>query len=371
MDIDKLKNIIQDCNLNFLMGSGLSVPFFSTLANVEILLENLNDSTKVTEDEREIIRASILGKYFETVINRNSIIIDDTKTGTKKTKVLENYKNFLLSLNTIILKRKSSILNKQVNIFTTNIDVFFEKALELLNLEYNDGFYGTFLPSFSITNFKKSVFTKSLHYDNNSEIPVFNLLKLHGSLTWARENNRIVFSWLEDINEIESDWEKAQPDLIDFDITAQIDILEKEVKGKTLLPSHRAFIESYSKLSIINPTKQKFQDTILTLQYYELLRIFSNELEKENSILFIMGFSLADEHIREIVLRAANSNPTLLILILAYDSDSKEAIEENLDKGNTAFRYQNIHIYEPESGKNFDFKGINDQIFGEILKTIV
>jgi hypothetical protein len=34
-----------------------------------------------------------------------------------------------------------------------------------------------------------------LHFDNLSELPVFNLMKLHGSLTWIMENEKtIVFS---------------------------------------------------------------------------------------------------------------------------------------------------------------------------------
>jgi len=114
----------------------------------------------------------------------------------RKDLVISNYKDFLVLLNTIVLKRKSSILSKQVNLFTTNIDVFIEKALEETQLEYNDGFYGRFNPVFSLTNFKKSIFKKSLHYDNSSEIPVFNLLKVHVSLTWQSENEKIFYSYL-------------------------------------------------------------------------------------------------------------------------------------------------------------------------------
>lgn len=35
------QNIVQDCNLNFLIGSGLSNPFFGTLGNIEIWLTEL------------------------------------------------------------------------------------------------------------------------------------------------------------------------------------------------------------------------------------------------------------------------------------------------------------------------------------------
>ena len=98
--------------------------------------------------------------------------------------------------------------------------------------------------------------------------------------------------------------------------------------------------------------------------------MLSNELEKENTLLFIMGFSLSDEHIREIVLRAANSNPTLLIKVFAYDADAGKVISENLKRGNSSIRYNNVEIIRPKDGEFFDFKTLNEQIFNVILNTI-
>jgi len=372
MEIEKFKNTIQDCNLNFLVGSGLSVPYFSTLGNIETLLTDLEKNTILTQDEKIIIRASILGKYFKTVISKNPQIIDETVSDVSRDETLENYKNFLVYLNTIVLKRKSTILNKQVNIFTTNIDVFFEKALEATQLEYNDGFYGRFNPIFNLTNFKKSLFKKSLHYDNTSEIPVFNLLKVHGSLTWETESDNIVFSNLRAIKAVQIKFDNIESNLIDFDTLARIDThFTTEVKSMAIAPEYLEFLEEYKKFAVVNPTKEKFQDTILNLQYYELLRLFSNELEKENTILIVFGFSMADEHIREILTRAANSNPTLTIKIFAYDNSAKLQIEANLKKGSAAIRYNNIEVIEnDDSSKNFDFKTFNDDLLKGILDKI-
>src|SRR5690606_29146795 len=58
------------------------------------------------------------------------------------------------------------------------------------------------------------------------------------------------------------------------------------------------------------------EDTTRNVHYYELLRIYANHLERENSVLFVLGFSFADEHILKITQRVAKSNPTLLIYIL-------------------------------------------------------
>ena len=57
MDIDKLKNIVQDCNINFLFGSGMSASYLSVLGSIEVLLTAANDI--VDEEERRIIKASL------------------------------------------------------------------------------------------------------------------------------------------------------------------------------------------------------------------------------------------------------------------------------------------------------------------------
>jgi len=132
--LDRLKDVIQDSNVNFLLGSGLSSPFISTLGNVELLLTELAERVFLG-DEADIIRASIYQHYFETVIGKNLEILSN-EPDSKPT--LESYEGFLAIVNSILLRRKSTILSKQVNLFTTNLDIFLEKALEELALEYND-----------------------------------------------------------------------------------------------------------------------------------------------------------------------------------------------------------------------------------------
>ena len=188
---EKIKDTIQDCNINFLVGSGLSFPFLETLGNIEALLTEL-DATALPDGKKKLIKASLYKSYFDGAISKNLEIVQES-LGSKG--VLASYHGFLRIWNSMLLRRKSTILSKEANIFTTNVDVFLEKALEDLGLECNDGFNGRFKPSFSLSNFKKSRFKKSLHYDNIAEIPVFNLLKLHGSVCWdLDDNDEIVFS---------------------------------------------------------------------------------------------------------------------------------------------------------------------------------
>jgi len=125
------------------------------------------------------------------------------------------------------------------------------------------------------------------------------------------------------------------------------------------------FKEAYEKLVIINPTKEKFKDTLMNQTHYDLLRIYANELEKENTLLFVMGFSFADEHIRELTVRVANTNPTLQVIIFAYDKKAKENIEKNIIMSKVM--NNNIFIESPSSKEDCDyvynFDTINKKIF--------
>ena len=126
---DKIKYTIQDCNINFLIGSGLSAPYLDTLGNIEILLTKL-DEQKIDQKKKDFIKISLYKKYFEGVVLKNLKILNDDE----ETKfVFKEYCIFINSVQNILLKRKSTILGKESNIFTTNIDIFLEKALDNVN----------------------------------------------------------------------------------------------------------------------------------------------------------------------------------------------------------------------------------------------
>jgi hypothetical protein len=374
MKDEKLKDTIQDCNINFLLGSGLSSPYLKTLGNLESRLTDLE--TRVLDSDPRKKMVSLYKRYFDEVISKNLQILEPDVAAKP---VLEQYTSFVNHMNSILLKRKVTLLSKEINLFTTNIDIFLDKALEDLSLEYNDGFNGRFKPTFSLSNFKTSRFKKSLHYDKTAELPVFNLLKLHGSLSWEIRSGSVTFSV--DLNHVKQVGEKTlSPDhLVDVPNDATIDTLLAAVPGKKADADTDAFMEAYEKLLIVvNPTKEKFKHTLMNQTYYELLRLYSNELEKENTVLFVMGFSFADEHIREITLRAANSNPTLMIYIIAYSSDAKTDIEAKF--GSNSIRNSNVEFIEPEQEQDasgspvdkfkYDFQTINKRIWDVLLQSI-
>lgn len=365
-NIDELKNIIQSANINFLIGSGLSSPYLCTLGNIEKNLTTIQQKNGIKSSVRNYINSSLLYLYFKDVMLKNKVVLNND-TDAQLQETLNNYSLFLGTINKILRKRGSTILSKQVNLFTTNIDVFLEKALDNLGLEVNDGFSGRLNPTFSLSNYNKIFSKRSLHFDNISNIPVFNLLKIHGSLNWKYgDNNDIVFS--QDLNYLDKIKSLSKScNFIDVEDTDTLqELIAKVDESKINLSRLSLFEKMYKKIPVVNPTKAKFRETILDLNYYELLRFYSNELEKETSVLFVMGFSMADEHIREITLRVAKSNPTLLIYIFAYDKSSEKEILKNLNiKGE-----KNIKILSPKAGEVYDFATINTECFEQILNKI-
>lgn len=404
--MDKIENeelnhfmyIFQDCNVNFLIGSGCSTPYFGTLGNIELWLANLStklENEAITKQTYEYIKASLYKAYFEVAMADNSMALkfnfdNDTyetiesadSVAIKKEKYLKNtylsYRNFFKRLNTLLYERRIKTVDKQINLFTSNIDIFQEKLIEDLNLQFNDGFNGMFQKQFSLSNFKISYYQKSLQYDNISEVPVFNLLKIHGSLTWKLESGNIFFCGLEQVDKVKSELEKV--DLLDIvslnnksweDNERDVSIEEIiEICDKVdPLPSSKDFISEYDKLQIVNPTKEKFKDTTFNKTYYELLRLYSNELEKENTALFVIGFSMADEHIRDITIRAIKSNPTLKLFIVSYSHGAK-GIKDNFKKDGFIIEdFNNVEIVSPED--KFDLKKFNERILDPITKEIV
>jgi len=304
--LQDLSEVIQSSNINFLFGAGTSTPFLPLLGNIEKLL---NEAKGETEREKQY------KEYFSKVMLPNIKVLKESFTSDEYEQTKNNYDEFFLALSEVVLQRKSTILSKQVNLFTTNIDILMETSLERLLIEYNDGFSGKFNPTFSSAHFKKSIQQRSLHFDHISEIPVFNIIKIHGSLTWKQSNDKITFA--HSLNHIEE---------------------------STAVKTGSEFLEQYKKILVVNPEESKHLESVLNLYYYELLRMYSSELEKENATLFIVGFSMDDKHIKEITLRAAKANPTLRIFVCC-SKGSKEKIQSKLD----VLQHPNIQILTPVS----------------------
>lgn len=369
MNANDLKNFIQSANINFLIGSGLSMPYLTTLGGIEKNLESLSMRVDLSQEESELIKASIFREYFTKVMLPNLNIHDLDKYDM----VMNNYKDFIATWNSIVHNRCGNLRSKQLNVFSTNIDVFFERAADSSGVEFVDGFQGSVTQIFSETNFQKIVMRNSLHFHNVTELPVFNLLKIHGSVNWRVEKGKIVNdSRLEQVSHISELLKRLEP-LNPF-VTYDDSLVNMVKDAKELLAGegydHKGveeFIEKYNELVIVNPTKKKFSETVIDDHFYELMRMYSNALERENTLLFVMGFSFADEHILSITQRALKTNPTLLVVIYAYDEVAYSSYKTMFGEipnvrilSNILYAAADKNKVHPITGK-YDFKTIIEQ----------
>lgn len=313
-----IQKSVQSCNLNFLIGSGCSYPALNVLGPIEKEIEILYKEKKETEANKKLVA-------FLTPFSSSTKLLLDNDLDDNHKNTLENYINFLKAISQILFERKSHILHKQVSIFSTNYDMFIEKAVESYSdtIILNDGFCRnpslTNSYSFSARAFFNTVSNTGNLYKYQVEIPSINLIKLHGSLNWQISNGKI------------------------YQSLEYLKSLEKE--------DDKSFINQFS---LILPSKEKFKETLINQTYYDLLRIFSNELDKENTLLITEGFSFGDEHIFDIVKRALK-NPTLLLVIFCYQ---KSELAEFINK---FVSFNNVQIIYSEN-ENIDFAKFNTVI---------
>lgn len=384
--VNRLKQLIQSSHVNFLFGSGLSRPYLDTLGNIEKLLTEVSGSN-LREEVKRVIIASLFAKYYTGVMEH--CLVDKIKLRQEEfDSTLLEYVRFLESINYLISKRQVNLLNKQINLFTTNIDDFMEKGAEETMVEFNNGFKGYIRPRFIEDSFSTIVSKTSALYQNNSAIPIFNLFKIHGSINWERDldGSGIIFNQELKLIGTLSKCLREIPEnaIISMEEDSSLKTLQDKAEYVVSVYGtgiYDSFINEYDKLVMINPTKEKFSTTVLDYHFYELMRMYSNALERTSSLLIVAGFSFADEHLANITKRAANANPTLQIVVFAYDRPAKDIIHNNLlsngicnnnilvispEDYKLAFKEENPDSNELDELKYFDFKSLNDFVFSKL-----
>lgn len=271
--VETIRKLAITKQLNFLIGSGASLPAISLMS--EYSAENKND------------------ELLENVKNKSEIILQDEVELQNNSDILvtlQNYECFILSIIRLLNYSNSRQTPKNINIFTTNYDLFIEKAIDIQQQKnyfvFNDGSRGYFNRILESSNYNSTASYKGLNDNYINEIPCISLIKPHGSVNW----------------------EKIQFKNSNF-IKVNNFVLDNPV--------------------VVSPTGYEQQETFLNDHFHEMLRVFQLELDKPQSVLFVIGFSFQDSHIAKMIRRAC-LNPELMIYIFAYDTDDKDKIMKNL-----------------------------------------
>lgn len=314
-----LTRCLQSAHVNFLIGAGASFPAVAVAGSVEQEIADLFNTGK-EQDARERLYGFLAGVQQPT----NDLITGIASAGNAQT--VKNYADCIGTIETILTERRTTLLPKQATVFSTNYDLFVEKAaLTYSALRLNDGFVR--VPSLDgrMEYASRSFFTTTSNtgnlYSYKVDIPCINLIKLHGSLSWKKDGESILFT----------------------------------VQPKTLLPEERTpeqvktFVESYA---VVLPQTTKFRTTLMDSTYYELLRIYANELDRENALLIAFGFSFGDDHILKITKRALK-NPTLKLIVFAFNDTDRQAFEARFNG------YNNVDVIAPDENAQIDFPAFN------------
>lgn len=185
-----------------------------------------------------------------------------------------------LSAYEILLQKlaRRRVRDPRLKIFTTNYDMCFETAASNLGLMVVDGFSYTRIRKFNGRYFNYDVVRRDL--DSNEYVEgIFQLYKLHGSVSWERKDKDII-------------------------------------ESNGFLPQDAV---------LIYPAKGKYQQAFIQ-PHLELLSRFLESLRQPNSCLLIAGFGFNDDHLSEPIISAVKSNPGLKLII----SDFRAAY--NIDK---------------------------------------
>lgn len=234
----------------------------SVLYSQRVALKGMGKQPNKTEQLIEIIERHIF----------DSINVDPSHENYKKD--LENYQKFYQKL--ALRSRDMS----RINVFTTNNDLFNERALDNLNIHYINGFGGGLGRFFNPALFNYT-YSKRLDSSISKYEPVENLVylyKIHGSINWVEDDTNINSFFK--VKELPADMIK---------------------KGNNNV--------------LIYPTPMK-QNKSLGSPYVDLFREFQHKLLEPNGVLFVIGYSFSDEHVNDIIYRALATNTTFNLVIL-------------------------------------------------------
>ena len=312
--LKRLSNALASGHLNFIIGSGFSFGLIPTLLGRESWFTAVEHGKGQSSTEEKLLQAEYCSKVILPAASAEPA---------------EGQVAFLQAVKDILKNRGNTSIPRRANIFTTNYDLIIEKACEEIDIPYNDGFSGRLSPVFSTEAFSRVLCEQSFAHEYLTQVPTLSVMKMHGSLSWQRDGEHVTFV---EPGELLG---KLQNMLADKDIVTAVESVSglikrewddkgmRELEGlarglpQPVLHMLDSFAEEYAKLCIVNPTKRKFEETILDLGYYELMRLYSNELDRSNTLLISEGFSFRDEHILEITKRALN-NPMLLLIVFCH-----------------------------------------------------
>lgn len=289
----KLKIDVEEKNFEKNLEAFLSVlhslSFYHSKINNKADEESQKINQVINEADEEARKINQVIKEARNFILEKCLNEENIKN-KRDNELLEVYKTFYKKL----LTRNSTL--PRLNIFTTNYDLYSERAMDSLGIHYANGFTGGISKYFNPTIFNYALAEKmDLSQSKWNVIDnFFYLYKIHGSVNWVENDDE---GKLFKIQEIQ-------------------DPTFNTLKDKETV--------------MIHPTPLKYNAS-LGSPYSDLFREFQKKLMQNNNILVTIGYSFSDEHINNLIFQAFTI-PSFRLIIIGSEKQS-ETIEKlyNLD----------------------------------------
>ena len=294
---NEMAQYLQLDNLSFLLGAGCSSNIVDGKETGIPGMSVLYDSFFEKNPEFEIAGKQMKGEYdgnLETMLEAmgavqiaNHIQTIDEEIDKKTIKVQgylrDQIKAGIKSDKGFYSKITQRSRKAPISIFTTNYDLFNEIALDELGFSYNNGFSGTYRRKFNPISYNYMyVENMNLHRDVWERVAsFFNLVKLHGSISWVRRDDEI---WEQDYKDIKDD-----------------------------------------ETVMIYPTPLKDRSTLMT-PYSDLFRTMENRIVQKNSALVVLGYSFSDDHINRVILNGL-SVPTFRLVVFGQGQNIEKLVK--------------------------------------------
>lgn len=352
---------IYDKHLNLLIGSGASFGLLPTLAlNVTRAdgswhtIETLATQYEQAGD-RSRLTALFMHYYESCILAAQTMPFDAIREDPDRAHVVANYEQLVRTLLAMLQRRRG--VDKRCNIFTTNYDGCLPHAANHVMLAggqdfvVNDGSRGFFQRVVEARNYNTFFMRTGIFERHQQAVPQLNLINLHGSVYWSRNDDQVLVSY------------ESNPGggILDAAMRAAVlpfwQALEEGCSDDKLPAASltgeqiASFWNTYGTLPIVNPTKWKFHETVFEEHYYQMLRLLSFELERENAVLITFGFSFADEHILNLVKRSL-SNPHLMVFVACFNEPERTRLAK------VFAGYCNVECVVTAEG-NLDFLAFN------------
>ncbi len=328
---DALTDAMNAKNVAFLFGSGCSsfqiegkqvgIPTMNPLAtNYISTIGEPGDEVYVTEEERSHLQNSLglnignvefsrnLEKLMEVLYSFLFVLERSEKEELQESKettrnVVKKVTRFILKCCTegpfsqddeTVLNLYQSFYRKLIFrdralprpwVFTTNYDLFNETAMDRSGIPYCNGFSGTVERRFNPATFRYSL-AEQLDITSRKWTAVDHFVyfcKLHGSINWCEDSKGL------------------------FPICEIPTVSTADTERVMIYPT---------------PAKQKAS---FGSPYSDLFREFQSRIVRDQSVLFVVGYSFSDEHINNIIFQGLTVPTFRLIAFLPPDAQEVAA----------------------------------------------